>query len=685
MAQSSPSLLALQATPAAALLPTLPTAAESSIATQALAAISASGGLSGMLPASTRVMRSPTAGISALRASPLVPLPGTPGGATSLMGNEPVSLPSLPGSVSGATVVSSPLGTGVVSAVTPIVPATPRNTPLPLPPSPTRRSATPVLGSTGSVALPTLPVLPPASPLPYLAAASPVGVASPLSYPSYTTPSPLPLPASFSPLPASFSPLPLPASAIGTPSLPLALPLGTVNSSLAQSGGVTTFPLTGGVSPMVAAASGLALPLPARVGSALPPPTPASSPASSPFLAAETAPTDAAVLLGLGTPRTVTNVSPVLTSASASPRALIATPVTTVTPLPPASRAFNSYAAGIKENSIDDLLISKGYLRLDTISLDIEKDKAMYIKAINPVGDIVFIHADKSGGLSVQLANRTVVKISDGTSIPRSVKIRAEQCANSAACGIAFQCEGDYCFVNRNNKGEMLEGTFITSETASDKKITPYGSYVAYPVITLSEIESNNDDAIVRVRKATMEIQREARAHSATILNDASGKGGLIPSVRLLDERLRFLQARYNDMHTFREVEVKRALGLIDQYRRMPQPLSAENQAKYKMVVDKLYNLNLTFVQLVSFMGEYAQTQKAIDDLIVKANDSINNLYWEARRTYDDEVSKALRDATAWGLPAQLNSIPWPQFQAGEWTGVPETPAVSGLRRLVKV
>ncbi len=639
------------------------------MATQALAAISASGGLSGMLPGSTRVMiRSPTSGLSTPRLG-TVPLPGSPGGAPSLLPADPVSLPSLPGSVPGTSVVSSPLGTGMLSSPAVSVPMTPYNSPasamLMLPPSPTRRPGSPpppMLGSTGSMTLPALPMLPPASPLP----------TTPLALPMYTSPriaTPLPLPRASTPLPLPGAPL----AVLGTPALPLALPLGSVPRG--TNGSVTTFPMTGGVSPRsilpgsVALQSSTPLPLPGSV-----------------VTAAETAPQDAAALLSLGPAspaRSVTTTTrtttPVLTTASPVPRPLSSN---VVTALPSASRAFSSYAAGISENSIDDLLMTKGYLRLDTITLDTDQEKVFYVKAIDPVGDIVFIQMDKSGGLTVQLSNRTVVKVSEGTSIPHSVKVRAAECAGSSVCGVAFQCEGEFCFVNRKDDGKLYEGTFVTSETASDKKITPFGSPVAYPIITLSEIEANNDNAIERVRKATMDIQAAAYASSLATITDVR-KG-----VVLLSQRLETLSVGYTKMHEFRNMEVKKSLQLIDEYRRLPQPLSAENQDKYKQVVDKLYSLNVTFIQLVTFMREYSATQKLIDDMVVKANDSVNSLFVEARRTYDKNVSKAIRNPVVWGLPAQLDKVEnFDDFIHGRWPTdmpVPESPAVTGLRRLLK-
>lgn len=645
-----------------------PTVQEANVAAQVLAATSAAGGLTGAVdPNQEVVIRSPMAGLSTIR-SPMQ-LPGMRTASPTLMPAEPIALPPVTGSVPGTAVVRSPTGVGAL----PLPPRSPAISPVPAP-------------------LPNLPSMQGLSPLPMppssprSARPMPVGAQALPGMSPRATPT---LPAPPSPLRHKTpSPQTGPMSQVQTelPGLPVAVSLGSPASRLPLPGEVTSYPLTGGVSPgnlqPLAPARGVNSPLPAspsvitQLTSKTSPmvvvaPTPQNTPVAGPVPLP--LPSSAS-----SSPKPLT---PVGTSVSSSPRAKEVKMSPGLSPLPSPSRTFNTYAKAITENSIDDLLMAKGYAPLDIITLNTDKDKVYYIKAENPVGDIVFIQTDKSGGLTVQLPNRTVVKISEGSSIPTSVKISAMECAGSAVCGAAFQCNGELCILQRKDDGKIYQATYVVTETPRETKMTPFGSPVAFPVITLTEIESNNDDAIARVHKATLEIQQAAKISSTQQLVDTS------KSINTLATQMNTLVTAYQKMHEFRDAEVFNNVKEIDRLRGLSQPLSEENQVKYKATVDKLFNLSMTFIQLVTFAKEYAAVQQQIDELTLKTNDAIYGMYIEARRSYDSKVSKQLQNATAWGLPAELNNVTdFNQLVTGQWQGanVPETPAITSFRRVLK-
>ena len=62
-------------------------------------------------------------------------------------------------------------------------------------------------------------------------------------------------------------------------------------------------------------------------------------------------------------------------------------------------------------------------------------ERAIYIKAHNICGDICFIDITKSGGLSVQLSNRTRVKAVQGSTISTAVITSTQECAGNGVCG----------------------------------------------------------------------------------------------------------------------------------------------------------------------------------------------------------------------------------------------------------
>lgn len=376
---------------------------------------------------------------------------------------------------------------------------------------------------------------------------------------------------------------------------------------------------------------------------------------------------------------------PLPSSASSLPRAL--TPAGAATSAAEIkaiesreSSQFASYAEAIAQDNIDVLLVTKGYVRIDTIMLnDAGREVVQYIKAINPMGDIVFIEMDRSGALSVQMADRTVVRVSQGSSIPTSVRVSAETCAGSAACGVAFQCADGVCVLQRDQTGQLYEGNFIITESPSNKRILPVGSPVAFPVIKLTEILTDPEGTILRVRQATANIQASARTNSLKELD------ALVGSTKNLDDRINTLKLAFYKMNEFREKEVATAIGLINMFRNMPQPLSAENQAKYKSLVDRLFVLNLTFIQLVSFVDEVIRMRNEIDSMIVRTNDSINGFFLKTRESYDPQISDQIRNAEVWGLPKELNSVgDYNALISGQWAGqIPSTPALESFKRVL--
>lgn len=629
------------------------------------------------------------------------------------------------GSVPGSSVVKSP--TGEVQSY------------LPMPVDLSRGSSRSPTNSP-----PSSPILPPSSPqrttlLPpspgranYHSPRSPL--ISPLHRPA--SPLPLPTPASPLPLPTPASPRPIKSPAFGSPEAVVA-PASPRAGTLQSPFGTVLSPRPASLSPFNAGPSPATLPVQQlSYGRSIPPlprsvtqepaspkllespfviPTPASpylvpssprsSPSPIPFLPSPYTPQSSATGRSSASsfPKTLTPSGTPVASVSALPSASTPTtprnsplsvsgvPVASspssphdatpdTSPLPQASARFESVARAIHENQHDDLLISSGYVSLETVTIAGDhRDKALYVKAYNSVGDICFINADRPGVLTVQLENRTLVKIAEGSSVPKSVKISAANCAGNASCGVAFQCEGEFCMINREDTGKFRELTYITTESASEKRITPVNSPVAFPIITLSEIQQDNQGCISRVRKATDLIQANALAISSKENME------LLESTRLLADRMAALHHAYNALHAYRKREVEGFMQHIDAFRKLPQPLSEANQVLYKSNVDRLFKLNTTCTKLLGFMDKYNKMKSTVQEAITLTNDSYFGLYLEVKENYTPDISRDLmKSQEFWGLPAQMDNLSLADLIAGKWGDMPDTMATRSLARLVR-
>lgn len=640
---------------------------EVDLATRALDVVTQSGALpSGVRLSNGSTVRAPSVLNLPAVTSASVPSPGTPGGIPSLGGREGAIIHT-PGAVSGTTVVTSSEGVGTLGNARIV-------------PQPTQQL--PVLSSA------QLPALAPSRlSLPRRTAVLPsrTGVITAVAPPSPTRfvspPSPTRFVAPPSPTRASaqnIANLPTrttdlsPTVAVNAPNFTTAT--GNQRTSTFPGTGDSQLPAQAVITPGVVAAP-LTAPVvttntlqamsPANIGQVL----------SAPRVLTQQPQVQPQVLSAplLGQPVVQT---PVLTPAN-TPRVLSAPmDAKVLSPLP--SARFSNYSSAVDSNNIDDLLMKKGYTALQYITLDNE-DQVAYIKAENPIGDIVIIKADKAGLINVQLPNRTVVKVSDGSQVPKSVKVSAATCAGSASCGVAFECEGDYCIMNRNNDGSLSTGTYALSETVVNRTLTPFGSPVAYPVITLSEIEANNEAAIVTARKATETIQNESRKATRDLFSN------LIQQSAGTTFQLQQVNTALDNFHNAIAGERKTYLAMADRYRSLPQPLSSQNQENYKQIVDHLFKLNKTFDKLQRFTYQYhGQLLPAVQTQTTQALDAFNELYVKARKTLDPGVSGWLLKAGLWGLPPQLNAVPSADLMKGDLGTTPLTPSVQSLGRVLK-
>jgi hypothetical protein len=342
-------------------------------------------------------------------------------------------------------------------------------------------------------------------------------------------------------------------------------------------------------------------------------------------------------------------------------------PINRTENLPKDSRSFKSASKSIKGDSLDEFLLLNGLVVLETISIGKEDNKIPFIKAYNSAGDILFIRLDKPGSLTFTMDNNTTVDIIQGSSIPKSLKVSAAACAGNAVCGVAFQCGNEYCILNRSDSGEINETNFSIVSEVNVKNILPFGSPIAFPIVNLSEIETDNQAAMLRVRKATDSIQKEAllRVYEAT--------GVAIREAEMLVKNIKNLQMAYDKFIFAVDTEVQTYLKLDDQYRLMKNnadlagtTLDPINQEKYKEVVSRLFNLNHAKTQTIAFMSSYNNIYHELSSQGLRTKKEFYNLFLESNRILnDDPVSKKVKDAEYWNLPKEFKTLSRDEILSG--------------------
>jgi hypothetical protein len=147
-------------------------------------------------------------------------------------------------------------------------------------------------------------------------------------------------------------------------------------------------------------------------------------------------------------------------------------------------------------------------------------ENAEYIKAISPLGDIVYILIDQKGTLALNDGEIVSVKNIEGSKIMHSEREKAATCTSLATCGTMMECADELCTIVRTDDAQTTQKFFSVSESYAEKKITPEGSAVSFPLVKLSEIRLNGKLTATRIANATHRIYDSSYSVSSKGIED---------------------------------------------------------------------------------------------------------------------------------------------------------------------
>ncbi len=332
--------------------------------------------------------------------------------------------------------------------------------------------------------------------------------------------------------------------------------------------------------------------------------------------------------------------------------------------------------------AVDEVLFEKGYVIINVVQMG-GTGEVSFVQAFNRKGDICYIKINKWGSISFDLKDRSVVTVSPASTIAHSMKVSTMECAKNASCGVFFQCEGEMCYVNRDQEGKMEDTSFVSVTKPSDSLMTQVGSPVAYPVITFTEIEQDNENAVKRVRLATVAIQKQATKVNLEQLDN------LCKEAYYLAECIDKMKIAAAKMYEFRFAETNRYLKLANSYDEMAaqKELSAINQEKRKEVVSRLSNLSNVNTQLLGFTDESSRIIKEhIKTSDIISSDVYYSMFTEARKNFSGDVSRNLLKAEVWNLPVQMDRVDMKKSHANYYVdssdNIVEVPLTKSVEKL---
>lgn len=174
------------------------------------------------------------------------------------------------------------------------------------------------------------------------------------------------------------------------------------------------------------------------------------------------------------------------------------------------------YQGLISNSSLEQELLNAGYGPVSKIVVRAPNGdhRTQYIKAINKMGQSVFILIDEQGYSAARTTDLTLIESNSASVVPYSLKTGAYNCAGKDVCGVAFECGSDNICVMSHGSDDLTpkEANFVFVEQATPTAaaLESEGSIMSYPVVRLSEIRANPDLVLSNTDAVTRRLRNTA-------------------------------------------------------------------------------------------------------------------------------------------------------------------------------
>ena len=370
------------------------------------------------------------------------------------------------------------------------------------------------------------------------------------------------------------------------------------------------------------------------------------------------------------------------TPASFQSPALIPVGTPMSLPLPGSPGSSSPFAEAMSSADVSSKLIKHGYIPMDSLTLS---NKTQFVKCKGPRGNCVFVDVTAvQSGISVQLGARTSVAVVQGQSISRDLVMSVAECAAAESCGAMFDCNDQYCYVRKADNGQIESSTFVVShrEGDGDTRINPLGSPIAFPAVTLAQIETDPVGILNHTSKVYAQIVQSATTSMKQMFERIRTQAASLTSrINMMAERYQTFQTRFfQNYNRATEIALK-----FEARSQKDGGLVAEDAMRHKAVVDIIEGLNNMFIETLSFVNGYSRTEEELTRLNIDAGDAIMGLYIKLhdKRFSADVLQKESWDPKIWGLPAEYANVCYDDLVAGRLPKTEETEAVVQLKRVL--
>lgn len=295
-------------------------------------------------------------------------------------------------------------------------------------------------------------------------------------------------------------------------------------------------------------------------------------------------------------------------------------------PLKPTAELMNQqfevrdYQGIISNASLENELLKIGYAPISKIVIRTDEGdkRTQYIKAINKMGQTVFILIDVNGYTTARPSDLTLIEAHNASIVPYSLKTGAYNCAGKDVCGVAFECGSDAVCVLARAPDDLTPKeanfVFLEKQIPSVASLETEGTITTYPVIRLSEIRANP----ILVLQNTDIVTRRLRN---------SGYTALLQELAVTQQSINKLNEAFVRFNRIREDvagKLNTTLTQLEQwntvYMQHP-PITDDGKDKYRSLQYNLTLRNENIAVLLRLMKKVADLHKGINSITKEIND----------------------------------------------------------------
>lgn len=186
------------------------------------------------------------------------------------------------------------------------------------------------------------------------------------------------------------------------------------------------------------------------------------------------------------------------------------------------------------KQSVENVLRNYLYTPIAKIIVKTESGKSgEYIKALDPLGIIVFVQLNNSGYVTIEKSDLTMVKSATTNMIPYSIKRSNFDLVGPHSSGVAIECNKGVCMIERSMTGREQETSYFFTEPVVDPTLVVHGtaaimerrgdSYIvddamiARPIVSMRDIVANPVLTVQHTQISNAKlVKREAEECEAT-------------------------------------------------------------------------------------------------------------------------------------------------------------------------